>query len=172
MISFNVLGTPAPKGSSRAVMNKWTGRAMIIPGGSKVNEAKLKTWDVCVRAAASIKLGPRDTAVFVLKPLHVELHFRMQRPGGHYGKGKNAGRLSPSAPIAPTSKPDIDKITRATLDSMTGLAFDDDSRIVSLLVTKMYAAPGQEGAFIVVREYDPAIIVTYTNDASLVEDDA
>lgn len=169
-ISVNVLGTPAPKGSARAFINKKTGRAFVAPGGAKTTEKKLKSWDASVRAELLEKLGPLLSGpVYVQRPLHVELHFRMLRPGSHWSK---KGGLLPSAPIAPATKPDIDKITRATLDSMTGLAFDDDSRIVSLLVTKLYAAPGQEGALLVVREYDPAIIVTYTNEAELAEDEA
>ncbi len=156
MLSFNVLGTPAPKGSSRAILIK--GRAVNVPGGSNTNRTQLKSWDVSVRAAAAFKLGKRDEPLFLGKPLHVELQFRLQRPAGHWGtKG-----LKPSAPIAPATKPDIDKLVRATLDSMNGLVFDDDSRIVRLLVTKTYAAPGQDGAFIHVCEYDPAIVVTFS----------
>ena len=58
MIQFTVLGIPAPKGSQRAVRNKWTGRAMLIPGGSKVGEGRLKSWDVSVREAARELCGP------------------------------------------------------------------------------------------------------------------
>jgi Holliday junction resolvase RusA-like endonuclease len=78
----------------------------------------------------------------------VELIFRMARPAGHWGKKG----LRPKAPYWPATKPDADKLARATLDSLTGILFDDDSRIVELSVLKRYAAPGQEGASITVRE--------------------
>lgn len=151
MISLHVYGTPAPKGSARAFINKKTGRAFVASGGARTTEQKLKSWDAAVRAEALELLGPSLTGpVFVGKPLHVELSFELARPGGHWAK---RGGLKPSAPLAPTTKPDIDKIVRATLDSLTGLVFDDDSRIVSLVVTKLYASPGREGAHIFVREY-------------------
>jgi crossover junction endodeoxyribonuclease RusA len=78
--------------------------------------------------------------------LAVSIAFRICRPAGHWGKGKNAGMLAPSAPAFPRGKPDIDKLARSTLDSMTGILFDDDSRIVSLHLVKRYATVGQEGA--------------------------
>jgi Holliday junction resolvase RusA-like endonuclease len=155
-ISFLVLGTPAPKGSSRAILIR--GRAVNVPGGSNANRTKLKSWDASVRERALEQLGERTEPLFVGKPLSVELQFLLARPSGHWGtKG-----LKPSAPIAPATKPDADKLARSTLDSLTGLVFDDDSRIVSLMVTKRYAAPGQEGCFITVNEYDPDLIVTFS----------
>lgn len=159
MISFDVLGTPAPKGSNRAITI--AGKARFVPGGSKVNQQKLKGWDASVRERALEVLGPCLEPKYRAQPLVVELQFRLTRPGGHW---RPKGGLKPSAPIAPATKPDIDKLVRSTLDSLTGLVFDDDSRIVSMIVTKMYAAPGQEGALIMVREYSDDITVTYTHD--------
>lgn len=145
-VVFDVLGTPAPKGSNRAI--NIGGRARFVPGGSSINQQKLKSWDVAVRERAqdfTLVTGP----VYVQTPLAVELTFRMARPSGHWAK---RGGLKPSAPIAPATKPDIDKLVRSTLDSLTGLVFDDDSRIVELVVRKVYAEPGREGARIVVQE--------------------
>lgn len=149
MISINVLGTPAPKGSSRAFYKAGMKRAVIV----KDNSEKQKGWDRNVRETALEQLGPCLAPKFVQTPLCVELQFRLTRPAGHWGKGKNVGRLMASAPIVPLAKPDIDKLARATLDALIGLAFDDDSRIVLLLCTKSYAAPGQEGCLIKVWEY-------------------
>lgn len=148
MIRFDVLGTPAPKGSNRAMMRG--GRAVFVPGGSKVNQTKLKSWDVAVReaaleAAGSEAIGP----TYVGLPLAVSIVFRLARPAGHWSK-KPGGGLLPKAPIAPAVKPDADKLARATIDSMHGSVFDDDSRIVELFVRKVYADPGREGASIAV----------------------
>jgi crossover junction endodeoxyribonuclease RusA len=76
----------------------------------------------------------------------VAITLRLARPAGHWGKGRNAGRLVPTAPAVPRGKPDIDKLARSTLDSLTGIVFDDDSRVARLELRKIYAAPGQEGA--------------------------
>lgn len=152
MITIEVLGTPAPKGSSRPMLNRKTGKAFTFAGGSKAAEVKLGTWDGAVRAAAAAVVGKVSAPPFVGVPLYVAITFRIARPGGHWGTGKRAGQLKPSAPSRPAGKPDIDKLARSTLDSLTGIVFDDDSRIVGLDLIKVYAAPGAEGARIELGE--------------------
>ncbi len=88
-------------------------------------------------------------------PLSIAITFRVARPPGHWGKGRNAGRLVPSAPPFPRGKPDIDELARSTLDSLTGIVFDDDARVAALQLRKVYAAPGQEGARIEVVQLQP-----------------
>lgn len=148
MITLEVLGTPAPKGSSRAFVNKRTGRAILAPSGSDASKKKLASWNVSVRHAAQHALAGSLVMAFVNTPIRVAIVFRMLRPGGHYSKA--TGKLLPSAPAFPTGKPDIDKLARTTLDAMTGSIFDDDSRIASLVLDKVYAEPGGEGATITV----------------------
>ena len=152
MIVFEVLGTPAPKGSSRAFINKATGRAFVAPGGAKSTEKKIANWNAAVRERALEAIGERAEPVYIGKPISVEIVFGMSRPASHWSKKANGGLL-PSAPIAPGTKPDIDKLARTTLDALTGLAFDDDSRIVKLVCTKKYALPGHEGARITISEW-------------------
>lgn len=152
-VVIEVLGTPAPKGNARAFVNKATGRAVLSTFGSGDREKRVRGWDANVRAAAQEQLGHRDAPAFVDTPLSVVLTFRMARPAGHWGKGKRAGQLVPSAPAAPRSKPDADKLARSTLDALHGTVFDDDARIVELIVHKRYANPGEEGARIVVEQW-------------------
>lgn len=159
MIRIDVLGTPAPKGSGRAML--LGGKARFIASGSSANQKALQSWDVAVRVAANDVLAERRSdedhhaaPLYVETPLAVVLVFRMRRPGGHYAK---SGSLKPSAPRAPLTKPDADKLTRATLDSLHGIVFDDDSRIVELLVRKEYARGGNEGATILVDEWRPPL---------------
>lgn len=146
--TLEVLGVVASKGSARPMLNRKTGKAFTFAGGSKVAEAKIKNWDANVRGAALALLGERDAPVFVDTALSVGIVFRMARPAYHWGKGKRAGMLAPSAPSVPRGKPDIDKLARSTLDALTGLAFDDDGRVARLVLTKVWAAPGREGATI------------------------
>lgn len=151
LIAFVVLGTPAPKGSARAFFKAGMKRAVIV----KDNDARQKSWDASVRAAALEQieaLGDVDVVPFVGTALAVSIVFHVKRPAGHYSKA--TGKLSPSAPARPTGKPDIDKLARTTLDAMTGSVFDDDSRIADLALSKRYAAPGREGASISVTEAD------------------
>jgi crossover junction endodeoxyribonuclease RusA len=155
-IVLEVLGTPGAKGSARAFVNKLTGRAHVAPGGAKSTERKIKAWATAVREKALQVIGEREAPVFVGVPVTVEITFFLARPQGHWGKGKNAGRLSPSAPLVPIARPDRDKLERATVDALTGIAFDDDSRIVDGAIRKRYASPGREGARITIDVWRPA----------------
>lgn len=142
MIVLDVLGTPAPKGSGRAMMIG--GRARHIPSGSNANRDSLKSWDVAVREAVLLErdIDPQATRpIFEDKPLSVSIVFRMRAP-----KKRHA---------APMTRPDIDKLARATLDAMHGSVFDDDSRVVELALVKVYAEAGREGARIVIKEWSP-----------------
>ena len=147
MIVLDVLGRPAPKGSARAFYKAGMKRAIVV----KDNDERQRSWDRAVREVASEVLGELVEPVYTRIAVSVAIEFRLARPAGHWG----ARGLKPSAPIAPATKPDIDKLTRATLDSLIGLAFDDDSRVVQLAISKLYASPGQEGARITVQEYRP-----------------
>jgi len=130
--------------------------AVLGASGSDTARAKLRTWDAAVRAEASnarnLFAPEAEGPVYVETALRVILGFRLARPSGHWGKnGLNAtGRRTPY----PIVKPDIDKLTRATLDSMIGTIYDDDSRICEKIVTKTYADPGDEGATITVEPVD------------------
>ena len=68
------------------------------------------------------------------------LSFYLPRPKGHHGTGKNAGIVKASAPRFPATKPDIDKLTRSTLDALGEAGvWADDSQVVRLSVSKDYA---------------------------------
>ena len=73
--------------------------------------------------------------------LSVTLEFYFPRPKSHYRTGRNAHLLRDAAPDYPTGKPDIDKLARAILDALTGIWWDDDSRVVSLEAVKIYVDP-------------------------------
>jgi crossover junction endodeoxyribonuclease RusA len=125
------------------------GLAVMVPGGSNGGHKRMKSWERAVRDAAL------DACPVTLqeRPVVVSIQFRMPRPRGH--TNERTGQLRPKAPQRPSVKPDVDKLARCTLDALTGVAFDDDSRIVELVLFKTYALPGEEGARIVVKEWRP-----------------
>jgi len=150
LIAFDVLGCPAPKGSGRAML--LGGKARFIASGSSANQRKLKSWDIAVREAAVLAVGQVAAPPFLATPLRVTMIWRMVRPTGHYHlKGPRAGQLRARAPRWPTSKPDGSKLLRSTEDTLTGIVWDDDSRIVEWFLRKCYGRPGEEGARIVVE---------------------
>jgi Holliday junction resolvase RusA-like endonuclease len=145
-VAFAVLGTPSPKGSMRAfVVGKVNPRAVITHGNDSDG---LKLWSALVAQAARAAMDGR--VMFVDRPLVVNVTFYMPRPGGHFTP---RGVLKKSAPRFPHHKPDMDKLMRSTWDALTSVVFDDDSRVVSTVTSKLYETVEQpRGALITVRE--------------------
>ena len=71
----------------------------------------------------------------------VDFTFFVSRPKGHFGTGKNAGMLKSSAPVMPTTKPDIDNCVKFYLDILNGWAWHDDNQVVKLAAVKEYGDP-------------------------------
>lgn len=67
----------------------------------------------------------------------------LPRPAGHYGTGRNAQRLRPSAPPRPSgARYDWDNFGKLASDALLRLAFQDDGQIVDGRVRKWYADDG------------------------------
>jgi Holliday junction resolvase RusA-like endonuclease len=158
-IEFTVLGFPAPKGSMRAAGNR------VIPSGNKANCDSLVSWESAVRQAATAALRVTPDPVlevplpgvimFVKVPLRFTAVWRMPRLMAHFHKtGPKVGSLRDDAPRYPVAKPDADKLLRTTWDALTMLVFDDDSRIAETMMRKIYAPPGQEGAWIKIEQLE------------------
>lgn len=139
---FDVIGQPAPQGSKNAFVNRHTGRAQMVES-SKV---RVDAWRSDVKMAAIHFLKGQPP---YLGAVGVKITFVQTRPKGHFGTGRNAGVLKASAPAFPTGRPDIDKLVRSTLDALTGLMFEDDSKVIVLRAQKLYGE--QAGAQIVVE---------------------
>ena len=133
MIEFTVRGIPAAQGSKRAIVNRYTHRAQLVEDSKRT-----KPWRADVRAAAEDAAPAR----LLEGPISIDVEFRLPRPRGHYGTGRNAGTLRALAPERPTGKPDIDKLARAILDALTGTIWRDDAQVVTLLLSKHYETPG------------------------------
>jgi len=107
--SFVVLGEPAPQGSKRGFLNKYTGKVVITE-----QVKRTRPWRQEVLTAAPTISAPLDG------PLIVKMVFTLPRP-------KSARKID----FAPCKTPDLSKLARAVEDSMkdAGL-FVDDARIV------------------------------------------
>lgn len=116
-VVIDVLGVPAPQGSKRAFV---VGNRAVITEDSK----KTAPWRDSVSAAGVAAMA--GTPAFD-GALRVEIEFRMPRP-------RSVKRAHPSV------KPDVDKLARAVLDSLSAAAvIVDDARVVSLTAEKVYA---------------------------------
>lgn len=111
---FTVPGTPITQGS----MSVFNGR--IVHQKTK----ELTAWrNAIYQACAAVMDEPLTGAV------EVEVTFSLQEP-------KSTRRATPHV------RPDIDKLARAVLDGLTGIAFADDGQVIRLSCEKQYGIPG------------------------------
>lgn len=114
------------------------------------NQQSLRDWRNLIAFSAQ-----GDDIHVIHGPVFLSVRFYLARPKHHHGVGRNAGKLKPSAPKVPTGTPDIDKLVRAVLDALTGVAFTDDSQVAFLLASKSYADDRGPGAAISIEEAVP-----------------
>jgi Holliday junction resolvase RusA-like endonuclease len=142
---FYVTGTPVPQGSKTSFRHSKTGAVVMVDA----NPA-LKAWRATVDATARREWSGRPA---LDGGVTASLLFYMPRPKGHYGTGRNAGILKPSAPTLMTVKPDVDKLSRAVLDSLsTAGIWTDDCRAWGLAAWKHYA-DGRPAGVLVTLEW-------------------
>jgi crossover junction endodeoxyribonuclease RusA len=134
-VRVRVVGLPRPKGSGRAVMRARKGQSAATARPVVVADAKgLGPWVRTVKRAATQNDAFRPwftkhAAVgvdldFVLPPLT--------------SQGKKHRRW-------PSVRPDVDKLTRAILDALTGVAYVDDGQVVATTQTKRYGDDRPDG---------------------------
>ena len=124
----------ATQGSKRSV-----GNGILLE-----TNKRLRPWRSLVTDAALSTNHPLTN-----QPVSISITFRFLRPKGHYNKSG----LSPKAPAHLTSKQkgDIDKLSRAILDALTGTLLHDDSQVVQLAAHKRYCTPEEKpGALITI----------------------
>jgi crossover junction endodeoxyribonuclease RusA len=114
-ISTYIPGTPVPQGSMSVV----NGHVFHQHG------AELKAWREAIAWHVKGQRAPLDGAVGVI------LSFRLPRPKAH--------REDTWVSV----RPDLDKLVRAALDALTGIAYHDDAQVVHVSAMKSYATDDQ-----------------------------
>lgn len=140
-ITFFVSGTAKPAGSKRGFYIPKLKRVVITDACKESRDWKT---DVKHEAQAAYS-GP-----LLEGPLSVTLTFLVLRPKGHFRTGKNKHLLRDSAPMLPTSKPDVLKLARGVEDALTGVLYKDDAQIVVEVLRKVYDV--KPGAHVSVSE--------------------
>lgn len=115
---FSVLGKSATKGSTRSFISNKTGRIVTMADNRKLGEWTQAAKWAARQAGAHLKPKP--------EPVSITAHWQFILPKRAKGRTDH------------TVKPDIDKLLRALLDAMTGIAYEDDSQVTSVTVTKSY----------------------------------
>lgn len=120
--SFFVKGKPVSQGSLKFIK----GRAIHVKG------RELALWRGTIAAIA------RGTNITKIQTgVNVELLFIFNKP-------KTVKRNEPYV------RPDLDKLIRAVLDALTGVAYEDDQQVVRLVASKAYGE--NEGVHITISE--------------------
>ena len=130
-ISFVVYGKPAQMGSKRAFVRN--GRAIMVND----NSDRLRQWYNACASRAAEEMNGDD---LIKSPVQIEVDFHFRRPKSHFGTGRNAGVLKDSAPDQHSQKPDIDKLVRCLLDSLSGVIWQDDSQVFSLTARRHWTS--------------------------------
>ena|SRR5215831_880943 len=130
-LTIVVDGKPVPQGSMTASYNRKLGVAHV----HHVQGAALALWRATIREAAK-SAGAEQSAL----PITLRIAFGMPRPKSHLTLkgGKYVVKMSHYYD-RPTVMPDIDKLLRAVMDALTGVCYYDDSQVIEVYVTKVYA---------------------------------
>lgn len=148
-IVFTVVieGQAAPCGSKRSYVptdsdgqpyrSKKTGQ--IIVNTVDANP-KAKGWQAHVRNAAYRAWGAKKPLDV---PLFVQAIFYRERPGCHYGTGRNSEVMKASADAFPTGPADVLKLMRGVEDALSDLVYRDDALIVDEVLSKRYGSPAR-----------------------------
>lgn len=117
-----VSGRPVPQGSKDAKGRRRNGSVILVESAVGLHDWRARiAW-----AGHEHGWRPADG------PFVADLVFVMPRP-----------QRTPAATPAAIRRPDADKLARAVLDALTGVAWADDSQVVDLRARKRLAEPGE-----------------------------
>jgi crossover junction endodeoxyribonuclease RusA len=129
-VNFTVYGKPEPQGSSKAFVRG--GRAVITSANPNLHE-----W----RTQAGYAARSASDGILLDGPVLVHVSFYVSRP-----------KSRPKRDVLPDRKPDVDKLSRALLDAITGVLIRDDAQVCELLARKWYVGPGESPRAVVTVE--------------------
>ncbi len=132
MFTFTIFAEPTGKARPRV-----TAHGTYTPKKTKDYE-RLVQWEYR-------KQGGRD---YGERQLQVEITANFQIPKS---KPKNKRVEMLAGQVRPTKKPDCDNIAKAILDALNGIAYHDDSQIVTLAVEKWYL-PDEPYVIVTIKE--------------------
>ena len=120
-LTFTIPGEPFPQPRPRVSTRGGFARA-YVPAKHPVHAYR----DAIATAARAAGAGVHG------EPVSVVIDFVWERPKSHMRKSG----IKPDAPVLP--RPDLDNTTKAVLDSLNGVAWEDDSQVQRLVVEKSY----------------------------------
>lgn len=162
-LAFQVIGRPAPQGSKSTFGGRPTKAGGISRPHTVEANKRTRPWRQDVFSAADDARIQQEWPTEV-GPVEVTLTFYKPRPKNHYGTGKNSNVLKNGMPYYVTTGPDVDKLSRAILDSLTNAqVYLDDKQVADLHAKHVYAERGSTfagdgGVFVQVQPLEPAFL--------------
>jgi Holliday junction resolvase RusA-like endonuclease len=136
-LAFTIYMKPEPQGSSKAFVIPGTNRASVTSANVKIKPFRSEITRMAMHTLAGMGLAEPMLGKHVAARVLVTFNFL--KPDS-----------CPRSRVFPVVKPDIDKLTRAILDGLTGVAFKDDAQVVASSQLKLYA--NKESVDVVVEE--------------------
>lgn len=128
LFTFTVPGKPQGKARARTFYNSKSSKmSSVTPENTVLYENLIKT---CFQQKYGQKRFSDDAYVVV----NILAFFE---PPKSVSKKKRADMLERR--IWPAKKPDSDNIAKVVLDALNGIAYHDDTQVISLTVTKAYS---------------------------------
>lgn len=139
-VTIDVRGQPRPQGSMQM---------RALPNGGATGTYPPQVWEWRYQVQEAVTAVDAET---FLSAVELRLGFDLQRPAGHFGTGRNAGTIKPSAPRHPIVAPDLDKLVRCVCDAITDAGlWRDDAQVTTITAAKRYV-DSRPGVLITVTE--------------------
>jgi Holliday junction resolvase RusA-like endonuclease len=119
VIRFTVLGEP---------------KTARLPGAESSEACALWAYKLA-GAALGAYSGPK-----LRGPLEATFVFYRPRPRSHWGTGRNSGKVRPSAPTAPVTRPNLSRLALAVEEALRVL-WADEAQIVDERLVKRWGSP-------------------------------
>lgn len=126
--SFIVYGMPQPQGSTRAFIPRGWTRPVITSDNSKLKPWRQELAQTVMVAMGECGAQKVDRGV----PVSIALTFYFEKP-----------KSQRKSALHKTTKPDLDKLLRAVLDALTGIAYQDDAQVCECRVAKVFDSPAR-----------------------------
>ena len=154
-IVATIAGHPQPKGSLKCIGARGRRGHVLIEdnAGTKPWRDELTRWLRQVQQHADKR-----------QAIAVEITSTLERPGSHYGTGRNAGTVKGSAPSFPTTHGtgDVDKLARLVLDALQDVGIlDDDAQVIECVTRKTYTI-GAVGPLVPDALQYPGVVIRIT----------
>jgi crossover junction endodeoxyribonuclease RusA len=153
-LSFSATGTPVPQGSKKAWYNANLKRVQMFEDAG----VRHSTWRALITGQARQAMADAGYVEPFTEPISILIQFRFARPKNHYGTGRNDRVVKDASRLHHDGRPDLDKLVRSILDSLTQVVWVDDSQVIALTARKQFVHRWEEdGVDITVGTFIPTM---------------